>query len=56
MIELRRILKPTERASHLLKEWRWKTLPTSRAALHHSFRNIPGLLVSCIKVPMDRAA
>jgi SAM-dependent methyltransferase len=112
MIELRRILKPTGRASHvidfkdhlaealnnlrfpdrvweskvvassgfytnriqaprmltifehcgfgnlrILKEWRWKTLPTPRAALHHSFRNIPDadLLVSCIKVTMDRA-
>jgi SAM-dependent methyltransferase len=112
LLELRRILKPTGRASHVIdfkdhlneglnhlrfpekvwesrvmadsgfytnriqapsmlkifercgfenlqvhKEWRWPALPTPRAALHRSFRQLSDadLLVSCIQVTMERA-
>jgi SAM-dependent methyltransferase len=39
------------------KEWRWPALPTPRAALDRSFRQMSDadLLVSCIQVTMERA-
>lgn len=42
----------------VLKEWRWKALPTPRAALARSFRQLPesDLLVNGMKVVMSRAA